>query len=124
MRKNIFEDEQQFLVNMGKLLRISRINKSLTQTDMGNIIEVTFQQIQKYENGKNRISLYYLMRWAEAVQMPVSYFFSEKGIDANILEIGKRTLCYIKELHQLPPKQRRAITCLITSILEPSTTEE
>ena len=48
---------------------------------MGKLLDVTFQQIQKYENGANRISAGRLHRIAEILAVPITYFYS--GFEDN-----------------------------------------
>src|SRR5262249_24930556 len=49
-------------VEVGRLVRVQRIARGLSQTELGNQIGVTFQQVQKYESGANRISMGRLTR--------------------------------------------------------------
>jgi transcriptional regulator with XRE-family HTH domain len=60
---------------IGKRVRALRIEQGMSQTTLGDEIGVTFQQIQKYENGVNRISAGRLQKIAEALRVPVSIFF-------------------------------------------------
>jgi transcriptional regulator with XRE-family HTH domain len=60
---------------IGKRVRAMRIEQRMSQTTLGDEIGVTFQQIQKYENGVNRISVGRLQKIAEALRVPVSIFF-------------------------------------------------
>jgi transcriptional regulator with XRE-family HTH domain len=50
---------------------------SMSQTELGAALGVTFQQVQKYENGTNRISASRLQQIAHALQAPVSFFFED-----------------------------------------------
>ncbi len=47
----------------------------MSQSELGNALGVTFQQVQKYENGKNRIGASRLQRISDVLQAPVSFFF-------------------------------------------------
>ena len=49
--------EKNFNTHLGKKLRMRRLSLGLTQTKVANAINVTFQQIQKYEKGTNRVSI-------------------------------------------------------------------
>jgi transcriptional regulator with XRE-family HTH domain len=60
---------------MGRRLRLMRIERGLSQTNLGDRVGITFQQIQKYENGSNRISAARLKEFAEILSAPLSYFF-------------------------------------------------
>jgi transcriptional regulator with XRE-family HTH domain len=61
---------------IGQRVRTLRLQRGLSQTELGNLINVTFQQVQKYEKGTNRISAGRLQRIAEVLTVPVAFFFS------------------------------------------------
>jgi transcriptional regulator with XRE-family HTH domain len=61
---------------IGKRVRTLRLQRGLSQTELGNLIQVTFQQVQKYEKGTNRISAGRLQRISEVLTVPVAFFFS------------------------------------------------
>ncbi len=63
--------------HVGKRLRIRRKMLSLSQTMLGESIGLTFQQIQKYERGANRIGASRLFELSEVLDVPVSYFFDD-----------------------------------------------
>jgi len=63
--------------NVGKRLRERRIMLGLTQQDLGDAVNVTLQQIQKYEKGKNRIASGKLYSLAALLKAPITYFFEE-----------------------------------------------
>lgn len=54
--------DQDLNLAIGRRLRETRISRGLTQADLGDHIGVAFQQIQKYENGSNRLSVAVLLR--------------------------------------------------------------
>jgi transcriptional regulator with XRE-family HTH domain len=60
---------------IGQSIRVQRLHKGLTQEQLGSKLGVTFQQIQKYENGKNRVGSGRLYQIAEVLDVPVSFFF-------------------------------------------------
>src|SRR5215467_14256199 len=60
-------------VEVGRLVRVQRIAKGLSQTELGNQIGVTFQQVQKYESGANRISMGRLTRIGKVLGVDVTY---------------------------------------------------
>ncbi len=61
--------------HVGKMLRIRRVMLDMSQTDVANAVGVSFQQIQKYEKGTNRISASCLQQFARLLQVPVTFFF-------------------------------------------------
>jgi transcriptional regulator with XRE-family HTH domain len=60
-------------VEVGRLVRALRMARGLSQTELGNQIGVTFQQVQKYESGANRISIGRLTRIARLLGVSVTY---------------------------------------------------
>lgn len=62
---------------VGQRIQILRRSKSLSQTALGSSIGVTFQQVQKYENGSNRVGASRLSEIARALDVPVSTFFDD-----------------------------------------------
>jgi transcriptional regulator with XRE-family HTH domain len=60
---------------VGGRVRTRRLLVGLTQTKLGNAIEVTYRQVQKYENGANQISASRLQQIARALGVPLAYFF-------------------------------------------------
>ena len=68
--------EDNFNKHLGKL-RIRRLSLGLTQTKVAQAINVTFQQIQKYEKGTNGVSSNRLMQLAAFLKVPIIYFFED-----------------------------------------------
>jgi transcriptional regulator with XRE-family HTH domain len=60
---------------VGRRLRGRRLTMKMSQEQLGKTVGVTFQQIQKYENGKNRISGSRIAKMAGALGVEPSYFF-------------------------------------------------
>jgi transcriptional regulator with XRE-family HTH domain len=64
-------------IHVGKRLRLRRTILGLSQEAIGNAIGVTFQQVQKYERGVNRMGSSRLYEFSKILSVPVSYFFEE-----------------------------------------------
>ncbi len=64
-------------VHVGARLRQRRTLLGMNQTVLGDATGLTFQQIQKYENGKNRISASRLFNLSRLLDVPVQYFFDD-----------------------------------------------
>ena len=69
--------EENFNNHLGKKLRIRRLSLGLTQTKVAQAINVTFQQIQKYEKGTNGVSSNRLMQLSQFLKVPIIYFFED-----------------------------------------------
>lgn len=60
---------------VGTQIRVRRLMLGMTQTGLGNAVGVTFQQIQKYEKGTNRVSASRMQQFAKVLDVPVTFFF-------------------------------------------------
>jgi transcriptional regulator with XRE-family HTH domain len=62
-------------------MRVRRLEREMSQTELAVKLGVTFQQVQKYEKGINRVGAARLQRIADALDVPISFFFSvaERG---------------------------------------------
>ena len=69
--------EDNFNMHLGNKLKLRRLALGLTQTKVAQAINVTFQQIQKYEKGTNGISSLRVMQLANFLKVPVVYFFED-----------------------------------------------
>ena len=69
--------EENFNNHLGKKLRMRRLSLGLTQTKVAEAINVTFQQIQKYEKGTNGVSSARLMQISQFLKVPITYFYEE-----------------------------------------------
>jgi len=62
-------------VRFGHRVRARRMMLGMSQTELGAALDVTFQQIQKYERGVNRVSPNVLEKLAATLRVPIAYFF-------------------------------------------------
>ena len=69
--------EENFNIHLGRKLRMRRLSLGLTQTKVANAINVTFQQIQKYEKGTNGVSSIRLLQLSNYLKVPINYFFED-----------------------------------------------
>ena len=69
--------EENFNIHLGKKLRMRRLSLGLTQTKVAKAINVTFQQIQKYEKGTNGVSSLRLLQLSNYLKVPINYFFED-----------------------------------------------
>ncbi|MBV8753924.1 MAG: helix-turn-helix transcriptional regulator [Hyphomicrobiales bacterium] len=68
-------------IAVGRNVRIWRITRGLSQGDLANRLGITFQQVQKYETGHNRMSTGRLVKAAAILDVPISSFF--EGVDGS-----------------------------------------
>ena len=109
--------ESNFNRHLGSKLRMRRLSLGLTQTKVAQAINVTFQQIQKYEKGTNGISSLRIMQLANFLKVPVVYFFEdfplyESSINSSSEDIKTEDLNYsflAKLFSNLSENQREKI---------------
>jgi len=66
-----------FNEHLGSKLKLRRLALGLTQTKVAKAINVTFQQIQKYEKGTNGVSSIRLLQLSNYLKVPINYFFED-----------------------------------------------
>jgi transcriptional regulator with XRE-family HTH domain len=117
--------------HVGALVRKRRVEVCLSQEKLGDAIGLTFQQIQKYEKGTNRISSSRLMQIANTLKVPVTYFFERAPAATRITARASESMDYIadfvaskdgtalmKAFVRLPADVRRSIVNLVEQISE------
>jgi transcriptional regulator with XRE-family HTH domain len=68
-------------VEVGRRIRAQRLSKGLSQTDLGRGLGVSFQQVQKYEKGFNRVGAGRLQAIAEILEVPITFFYAEDSAE-------------------------------------------
>ena len=90
--------EENFNIHLGKKLRMRRLSLGLTQTKVAEAINVTFQQIQKYEKGTNGVSSSRLIQLSKFLKVPITYFYEDykdfEDVEKNNLENNNDDLNY------------------------------
>ena len=115
-------------LHVGKRLRRRRRLLGLTQQQLAESVGIRFQQIQKYECGANRVSASRLFELAEALDVPVQYFYEGlsqrdeaanegSGLAADVLS-QKETVDLIRAYYRLGERPRKRLLELAKS-LEP-----
>jgi transcriptional regulator with XRE-family HTH domain len=64
---------------LGKRIRLRRVEQNISQTELGAKLGVSFQQVQKYEKGVNRVGASRLQQIAIALDVPLTFFYSGDG---------------------------------------------
>ena len=101
-------------VHVGKRVRHRRWLVGMTQQQLAQAVGIKFQQIQKYETGANRISASRLWDIAEALDVPVAFFFEglsgQAAIDADAdVMADKEALELVRSYYAIPEHQRRRL---------------
>jgi transcriptional regulator with XRE-family HTH domain len=110
---------------VGRNIRICRLQRGLTQTTLGHHLGVTFQQIQKYENGANRVGASRLSQISGALDVPLTTLFDGRptagrtgpDLSGRDLLANPHALRLVQAFHSIPgSKQRLAVLHLIESV--------
>ncbi len=106
-------------VHVGKRVRHRRWLTGMTQQQLAEQVGIKFQQIQKYETGANRISASRLWDIADALDVPVSFFFegldpeqkdeAKKSMVPTDLLGDKEALDLVRSYYAIPENQRRRL---------------
>lgn len=74
---------QTIEAHIGDKIRVRRTELGLTQEQLADALGVSYQQVQKYESGANRISAEGLWRLAQRLEVQISFFFEGVGLEAG-----------------------------------------
>ena len=103
-------------VHVGKRIRHRRWMVGMTQQQLAETVGIKFQQIQKYETGMNRVSASRLWDVADALEVPISFFFeglaegsaAQPEVAGDILS-DKEALALVRSYYSIPEAQRRRL---------------
>ncbi len=102
-------------VHVGARLRVRRTLLGMSQTTLGEAIGITFQQMQKYENGANRISASRLFDLSRVLDVPIQYFFDDMpaAVAASSPTNKKRGRAKKPPSYELDPMAKRETLNLV-----------
>jgi len=112
---------------VGQKLRLARTSRKLSQTQLGESSGITFQQVQKYEKGTNRVSASRLFEFAKLLGVEIAYFFEGAGgrgddvvaaeLPAPPFDIAKVDVEILRALWEIKDSGlKRKLLALITSL--------
>ena len=99
VRNSKRQSEGSFYRDLGRNIRIARGTAGKSQTDVAGYLDVTFQQVQKYENGTNRIPVDRLVSLAAYLELALSQFIAPSDGDSEFQSLA--TQFSSKEFHAL-----------------------
>lgn len=117
--------------HVGALVRQRRLEVGMSQEKLGDAIGLTFQQVQKYEKGTNRIGSSRLMQIANALGVPPTYFFEGAPTAVRVSAKQQDSMDYVSEFIgskdggalmraflRIPKDVQRSIVNLVDKIAE------
>ncbi|WP_375622734.1 helix-turn-helix domain-containing protein [Bartonella sp. TT119HLJHH] len=110
---------------IGKRIRHRRISIGLSQKELGSHLGVSFQQIQKYEKGSNRVSAKCLLEIAQKLEVPVNFFYADIATKKDLSTkenashhdqetYSEKEHTLLKNFRELKAKKQKAILWLIS----------
>jgi transcriptional regulator with XRE-family HTH domain len=107
-------------VHVGGRVRLRRTLLGMSLEDLGEALDLTFQQVQKYERGTNRIGASRLYQLSLIFDVPVEYFFEElegKGSSSDDVMLKRETLELVRAYYRIrDPKLREALHAMIKAM--------
>lgn len=120
-------------IYVGNRVRLARGMHHISQEKLGNALGITFQQIQKYEKGTNRIGASRLIAISKALKLPVSFFFEglddhetgQSSVDPDFMQIiqSRSGMRLLKTFSKANSEQRNLIADMAKTIVHRGTTE-
>jgi len=113
--------------HMGQRLRLARLVKGMSQSRLGDAVQITYQQIQKYEKGAHRISASRLSQFATILGVDIGYFFEsaeghtdaghERDSDALVANLSRADVAILKGISKIEDgKLKRKLLDLIVYV--------
>ena len=129
-------------IHVGKRVRLRRTLLGMSQEKLGKAINLTFQQVQKYERGTNRIGSSRLYQLSQVLDIPVSYFFDDLPIEITARKspgltdvkvasfqgdplVKRETLELVRAYYRITdPSVRKRVFELVKAVAKPASGEK
>ena len=129
-RRTVLKDgPREIDVHVGQRVRQRRVLCGLSQTELANAMGLTFQQLQKYERGMNRISASKLWQISQVLDVPVQWFFKEfsepkgeEGSRREAFHMKRETLELVRNYVAVPADVQQKFLSLVKSIANSAST--
>lgn len=105
-------------VHVGQKVREARAAKSMSQEQLGKLLGISFQQVQKYEKGTNRIGSSRLYEISVHLEVPVSFLFDgiEEAAERQAAALPRKTIELARQIDRIPNDAiRNQVLALIKS---------
>ena len=118
MHRSKDSKSNQINANIGQRIRHLRVEAGYSQATLAQYLDISFQQLQKHENGTNRVSASALWQIAQCLQQPITAFYPSEALPSTTEAIhhDAQMLRLIRVLQSLSPNQRRATLRYLTDL--------
>lgn len=120
-RRKSFDNPHPVDIHVGQRVRERRILLGLSQSKLAQALGITFQQVQKYEKGTNRVGSSRLFDISEALGVSIPYFFegyNKKSGSSESVGLGTQALRLARYFGDLSDSQRDAVFLLVKSLAQ------
>ena len=101
---------------IGSVIRMQRVKLGMSQMELGEALGVTFQQIQKYEHGRNAVASTRITDLCRAPEMtPNDLFGVSSKIDGEVSKLSSWTMKIALRLEDSSPGMRRAVDAMLNA---------
>lgn len=124
-KKKLQDEARRIDLHVGKRLRLAREYRGITQKELGQEMGLAFQQIQKYEQGVNRVSAGKLCQFSRILDIPFQFFFYELEEAAHIADgptLSTDVLEAARMLENLPGNAKQTFTDMLELLTEQTST--
>ena len=116
-------------LHIGQRIRERRLICRISQSELGNRAGITFQQVQKYERGTNRVSGSMLYEFSKTLEVPVSFFYdglpqgetgniSSTDRDRRAFASSKEGLLLLDTFRRVPASRRKPVLLLLSALAD------
>ena len=102
---------------IGSVIRMRRVKLRMSQTELGTVLGVTFQQIQKYEHGTNAVASTRISDLCRALEItPNDLFGVSPKMDGDVSKLSSWTMKIALKLEDASPAMRHAIDAMLNAV--------
>ena len=102
---------------IGSVIRMQRVKLRMSQSDLGNFLGVTFQQIQKYENGGNAVASTRIPALCQTLEIsPNDLFGVSARMDGELSQLDSWAMKTALKVQELSPAMRQAVDGLLDAL--------
>ena len=114
-----------FDIQLGRRLRAQRLAHGLSQEELADKLDITFQQVQKYEKGTNRLTAARMRELSAIFDIPISTLYGEhppkmtvdRGLDAHDFITSSRAIRLLRSFNRIKDAKIQNLVAELTDIL-------
>ena len=108
---------EEFYYHLGKSLTKARNLRGLSQADVAGHLGLTFQQVQKYENGVNRIPIHHIVTFSKITGVPLNELVDLEYGSVGIQISNRHTLILMQKMYEMTEDELKFLGTVMTQIM-------